>query len=40
MFQQAFENERAGFACSIGLIMFVIILILTEINNRLVRVDK
>jgi ABC-type sugar transport system permease subunit len=40
MFSQAFENERAGFACAIGLIMFVLILILTEVNNRLVRIDK
>jgi ABC-type sugar transport system permease subunit len=40
MFAQAFQNERAGFACAIGLIMFVLILVLTEINNRFVRVDK
>ncbi len=40
MFRNAFETGRAGFACCIGLILFVFILILTEINNRYVRVEK
>ena len=40
MFRNAFETGRAGYACCIGLILFVFILILTELNNRYVRVDK
>ena len=40
MYSQAFTGGRAGYACSIGLIMFVFIMLLTEINNRFVRVDK
>jgi len=40
MFREAFETGRAGYACCIGLILFVFILILTEINNRYVRVEK
>lgn len=40
MFINAFVNQRAGYACAIGIIMFAFILILTEINNRLVTVDK
>lgn len=40
MFQMAFQNDRAGYACAVGLIMFVIIMCLTEINNRFIRVDK
>jgi ABC-type sugar transport system permease subunit len=40
MFKQAFQDERAGYACAIGLLMFGIILILTEINNKFVRIDK
>lgn len=40
MFRSAFVDGRAGYACAIGFIMFVFILVLTEINNRFVRVDK
>jgi ABC-type sugar transport system permease subunit len=40
MYAAAFAQGRAGYACAIGLIMFVFILILTELNNRFVRVDK
>jgi raffinose/stachyose/melibiose transport system permease protein len=40
MFKMAFVDGRAGYACAIGLIMFLFILILTEINNRFVRIDK
>ena len=40
MFAEAFEARYAGYACAIGLIIFIFILILTEINNRFVRVDK
>jgi len=40
MFRNAFREGYGGYACSIGLIIFVFILILTEINNRYVRVEK
>jgi ABC-type sugar transport system permease subunit len=40
MFRTAFTELYAGKACAIGLIIFVFILILTEINNRYVRVEK
>lgn len=40
MFRNAFVQARAGYACAIGLILFAFILILTEINNRYVRVEK
>ena len=40
MFRNAFIEGYSGQACCIGLIIFVFILILTEINNRFVRVEK
>lgn len=40
MFHNAFAAAEAGYACCIGLILFVFILLLTEINNRFVKVDK
>lgn len=40
MFRNAFLQGMAGYACCIGMVIFVFILILTEINNRFVRVDK
>ena len=38
--RSAFVELYAGKACAIGLIVFFFILILTEINNRYVRVEK
>lgn len=40
MFRSAFVEGRAGYACAIGLIMFVFILILTEVNHRFLRIEK
>ncbi len=40
MFKSAFSSGQAGYACAIGLIIFFFILLLTEINNRYLRVDK
>jgi len=40
MFYQAFEEQNYGYACAIGLILFFIILVLTIINQRYVRVKK
>ncbi len=40
MFWNAFTNGRAGYGCAIGLLLFFVILVLTMINNRYVRVSK
>ena len=40
MFRSAFVELYAGKACTIGIIVFFFILLLTEINNRFVRVEK
>jgi ABC-type sugar transport system permease subunit len=40
MYHNAFIEREAGYACAIGIILFVIILILTGINNKYVRVEK
>lgn len=40
MFNRAFYNSEFGYACALGMVLFFVILILTWINNRYVRVDK
>jgi ABC-type sugar transport system permease subunit len=40
MFRSAFVESYAGYACAVGLVMFCLILVLTEVNNRFVRVEK
>ncbi|MCK5849325.1 MAG: sugar ABC transporter permease [Kiritimatiellae bacterium] len=40
MFYESFLNQNYGYACAIGLMLFFIILFLTVINQRYVRVDK
>jgi ABC-type sugar transport system permease subunit len=40
MYNRAFAAGDFGYACALGLILFAIILLLTWINNRFVRVDK
>lgn len=40
MFYESFENQNYGYACSIGLMLFFIVLFLTIINQRYVRVKK
>jgi ABC-type sugar transport system permease subunit len=40
MFRSAFAEGQAGYACCIGLVTFVFILLLTELNNRFVRVER
>ncbi len=37
LYQNAFENERMGYACAIGVLMFLVMLVLTYINLRYVR---
>jgi raffinose/stachyose/melibiose transport system permease protein len=40
MYNRAFVVGEFGYACAIGLVIFVFILILTLINNKYVRVEK
>jgi raffinose/stachyose/melibiose transport system permease protein len=40
MFNRAFIAGELGYACALGLFLFVFILMLTFINNKYVRVDK
>lgn len=40
MFNRAFVAGEFGYACAIGLILFVFILFLTFLNNKYVRVEK
>jgi len=37
MFREAFMNQTMGFACAIGLVMFAIIVLMTKINDWLVK---
>jgi raffinose/stachyose/melibiose transport system permease protein len=40
MFNRAFIAGEFGYACALGLCLFVVILIMTFINNKFLRVDK
>jgi len=40
MFRTAFEDGRFGYACALGMILFIILMLLTIIYQRFVRVDK
>lgn len=40
MFHKAFTAAEVGYACAIGLLLFVLIVYLTVVNNRYVRVSK
>lgn len=40
MYYNAFIQRKAGYACAIGILLFFIILGLTVINNKYVRVEK
>ena len=40
MYYKAFIERKAGFACAIGILLFFLILGLTWINNRYVRLEK
>ncbi len=40
MFRKAFVDQEAGYASTIGLLMFLLILVLTWINQKFVRVEK
>lgn len=40
MFKVAFLEGKFGYACALGMVLFVIILLLTIIYNRYVKVDK
>lgn len=40
MYNRAFFAGEFGYACAVGMVIFVFILVLTVINNRYVRIDK
>ncbi len=40
MYREAFQNSNFGYACALGMILFVIILILTVVYQKYVRVEK
>ena len=40
MYNRAFYAGEFGYACAIGMILFVFILLLTFVNNRYVRIEK
>ncbi len=40
MFYQAFISQNYGYACAVGIVLFLLILFFTIINQRFVRVDK
>lgn len=40
MYYNAFMKREAGYACAIGIVLFFIILALTFVNNKLVRVER
>ncbi len=40
MFRKAFIDQEAGYACALGLLIFFMILLLTIVNDKLVRTDK
>ncbi len=40
MYYNAFIERRAGYACAIGILLFFIIVMLTYVNNKYVRVEK
>jgi len=40
MYYNAFIERKAGYACAIGIILFAVIVALTYINNKYVRVEK
>ena len=40
MYSKAFTDGKFGYACALGMIMFLLILLLTIIYQRYVKVDK
>jgi len=40
MFREGFYNQQYGYACALGMIMFIIIMAITLFYQRMVRVDK
>jgi raffinose/stachyose/melibiose transport system permease protein len=40
MFYRAFVAGEFGYACAVGMVLFVFILVLTYINNKFIRVEK
>jgi ABC-type sugar transport system permease subunit len=40
MFKMAFEERAFGYACALGMVLFAMILVLTIVYNRYVKIDK
>ncbi len=40
MFRKAFVDQEAGYACAVGLLIFFVILILTLINNKILKSNR
>lgn len=40
MFRKAFVDQEAGYACAVGLLIFFVILLLTVLNNKLVKSQR
>jgi ABC-type sugar transport system permease subunit len=40
MFRMAFMEGRVGYACALGMLLFGVILVLTILNDKYVRVEK
>jgi ABC-type sugar transport system permease subunit len=40
MYREAFYNQRYGYACSLGMVMFVLILAITIFYQKYVKVEK
>ena len=40
MYKSAFIDQRFGYACALGMVLFVVILLLTIVYQKYVKVDK
>jgi raffinose/stachyose/melibiose transport system permease protein len=40
MYKSAFFDSRYGYACALGMVLFVVILLLTIVYQKYVKVDK
>jgi raffinose/stachyose/melibiose transport system permease protein len=40
LYRASFQNERMGYACAIGMAMFLVMLVLTSINLRYIRSES
>lgn len=40
MYMQALNNSRYGYACAVGFVLFVVILVITIINNKFIKTEE